>query len=232
MKSDKILIVTSLDDAHADYIINILNERGLREKVIRLNTENFIDNCIVSFTESNVEIEIKDSKRAIKLDEICSVWFRRPKDFLIQHNDERVSTFINKQSMSLLRGIYFATHDSAKWINPLPSLHRARIKLQQLQLAKKLGFNVPRTLVTNDPNSVLKFISSVKRISTKSLDEPNFQTDKYVYPLFNKVVDEDFIVWESVFFQLLLFCWKAFRLRCRHEGQHPTVISNHPTKSS
>jgi hypothetical protein len=114
MKSDKILIVTSLDDAHADYIINILNERGLREKVIRLNTENFIDNCIVSFTESNVEIEIKDSKRAIKLDEICSVWFRRPKDFLIQHNDERVSTFINKQSMSLLRGIYFATHDSAK----------------------------------------------------------------------------------------------------------------------
>ena len=31
------------------------------------------------------------------------------------------------------------------------------------------------------------------------------------------------VVWESVFFQLFLFCWKAFRLRCRHEGQHPTV---------
>ena len=24
------------------------------------------------------------------------------------------------------------------------------------------------------------------------------------------------VVWESVLFQLFLFCWKAFRLRCRH----------------
>ena len=34
------------------------------------------------------------------------------------------------------------------------------------------------------------------------------------------------VVWESVLFQLFLFCWKAFRLRYRHEGQHPTVIGN------
>ncbi len=32
------------------------------------------------------------------------------------------------------------------------------------------------------------------------------------------------VVWESVLFQLFLFCWKAFRLRYRHEGQHPTVM--------
>lgn len=193
MKFNKTLFITSLDDSHADYIITILNERGLGDCVVRLNTENFIENCVVSFTETKFEIIIKDSNRKVISNEISTVWFRRPKDFSFKDEDDRTTSFIHKQSTSLLRGIYFATHDTAKWINPLPSLHRARIKLQQLQLAKTLGFNVPKTLATNNPDAVLDFISTVDSISTKSLDEPNFKTDRYIYPLFNKKLDPTFI---------------------------------------
>jgi glutathione synthase/RimK-type ligase-like ATP-grasp enzyme len=193
MKFDKTLFITSLDDSHADYIINTFNERGLKDCVIRLNTENFIENCVVSFSETAFDIKIKDSNRQINSKEISSVWFRRPKDFTYKTEDDRTTSFIHKQSTSLLRGIYFTTHDTAKWINPLTSLHRARIKLQQLQLAKTLGFNVPKTLATNNPEAVLNFISTVDCISTKSLDEPNFQTDKFIYPLFNKKLTSNFI---------------------------------------
>jgi glutathione synthase/RimK-type ligase-like ATP-grasp enzyme len=194
MKFNKTLFITSIDDAHADYIINLLNERGLNEWVVRLNTEHFIDNCKVSFNETEFEISIKDSKRVINSSEISSVWYRRPKSFLYQTDDLRISNFIHKQAKSLLRGMYFATHDTSKWINPLPNLHRARIKLQQLQLANSIGFNVPKTLATNDKESVLDFISKVKFVSTKSLDEPNFQTDKFIYPIFNRKIKPEYII--------------------------------------
>jgi len=193
MKSAKILVITSIDDAHADYIINALNIRGLAENVIRLNTEHFIENCVISFSETGFKLLIKDSDRLIKSNEITSVWYRRPKDFAFQTIDPKVTQFIHKQSTAILRGIYFATHDTSKWVNPLPCLHKARIKLQQLTTAKSIGFDIPKTIATNDPKAALEFISNIPSISTKSLDEPNFQTDRYIYPLFNRLVTHEFI---------------------------------------
>lgn len=193
MKKDKTLFITSLDDSHSDYIINILNKAEKSENVIRINTESFISNCQTSFTENDFEINIQDSKRKITKNEIFSVWFRRPKEFLFNTNNAKETAFIHKQSTALLRGIYFSTHDTAKWINPLPSLHRARIKLQQLTLAKQIGFNVPKTIATNSPLKASEFINSVEQVSTKSLDEPSFQADKFVYPLFNRKLKKDFI---------------------------------------
>lgn len=193
MQRCKTLFVTSIDDSHSDFIINALNEKGKGKNVVRLNTENFIENCIVSFTEQHFTIQIKDADRTLRSDEIFSVWFRRPKDFVLRTEDDRLTNFIHKQSNALLRGIYFSTHDTAKWINPLPSLHRARIKLQQLTLAKSIGFNVPKTLITNDANEVLEFIKSINQVSTKSLDEPNYQTDKHIFPLFNRRLKKEFI---------------------------------------
>jgi hypothetical protein len=35
-----------------------------------------------------------------------------------------------------------------------------------------------------------------------------------------------FVVWESVWFQLFLFCWKAFRLRCRHAANTQPLGAN------
>ncbi|MDZ4810219.1 MAG: hypothetical protein SGI96_18430 [Bacteroidota bacterium] len=193
MKKNKTLFITSLDDSHSDYIINILNKTGKGKNVVRLNTEFFIENCQTCFTDEDFEINIQDSKKNITKNEIFSVWFRRPKEFLYNTNDEKETAFIHKQSTSLLRGIYFSTHDSAKWINPLPSLHRARIKLQQLSLAKQIGFNVPKTIATNSPVKAQEFINNVEQVSTKSLDEPSFQADKFVYPLFNRKLKKDFI---------------------------------------
>ena len=42
-----------------------------------------------------------------------------------------------------------------------------------------------------------------------------------------------FVVWESVWFQLFLFCWKAFRLRCRHAAntQPLAVMINKPLEN-
>jgi glutathione synthase/RimK-type ligase-like ATP-grasp enzyme len=85
--------------------------------------------------------------------------------------------------------VYFCCHDEALWVNPLPALHRSRLKLQQLQLARRVGLKVPKTIVTNDAEAAVAFCREVKRACTKSLDEPNFKLDGHLYPMLTRVVD-------------------------------------------
>jgi len=191
LQQNKVLIVTSKDDAHADHIITLCNDRGWSERVVRLNTEDFVKNCQVSFDGSNFQVAIKDSERVLGSNEIRAVWYRRPKDFdLSSENNAYVADYIRQQSTACLRGLYFCCHDTAIWVNPLPSLHRSRNKLQQLQIAHQLGLNPPRTIVTNNWQDAYAFCSSVEKVCTKSLDEPNFVLDGHIYPFFTRVLEK------------------------------------------
>ncbi len=187
---DNVLIITSKDDAHADHIIKLFNSKGLGDKIIRLNTEDFVNNCVVSFDGRKFEILIKDSNRKVLSEKIKSVWYRRPKDFKIIEEDPYVRDYIKMQTTAFLRGIYFCCHDSSLWVNPLTSLHRSRHKLQQIQLATLIGFNTPKTMVTNDWNKAYIFARKVKKVCIKSLDEPNFVLDGHLYPFFTHIVDK------------------------------------------
>lgn len=191
MSRDKILIITSKEDSHADLVIDKLNNMGRGEQVIRLNTEDFWLNTETFADGETFNIYIKDSQRSFNSEEILSVWFRRPKDIEVSHVDEGTAAFIQSQANAVLRGLYFSTHDTALWVNPLTSLHRGRIKLQQLQLAKKLGMLVPKTLVTNNPEQALEFISGFPKACTNSLDEPCFTTDGHLFPFYTKIVTKE-----------------------------------------
>lgn len=184
-----VLIVTSKEDSHADLVIYKLNQRNLQDRVIRLNTEDLWLNTEISTNGSNFEVKILDSQRSFNSEEILSVWFRRPKEIEVSHIEEGTSAFIKSQCTALLRGLYFCTHDTARWVNPLPSLHRARIKLQQIKLAKNLGMKTPKTLVANNPQEVLNFFEQVPKVCTKSLDEASFEIDGHIFPLYTHIVN-------------------------------------------
>ncbi len=191
MLRNKLLIVTSKDDAHADYIIFRCNEMGYGDRIIRLNTEDFLTNVLVHFDGSSFQLHIRDSGRFLISDEVYSVWYRRPKDFQLDHEaDPAVADFLKLQGTACLRGLYFCTHDDVLWVNPLSALHRARIKLQQLQMAQRVGLAIPQTLVTNDPEQALAFYDQVGMVCTKSLDEPNFTLDGHLYPMFTRVLHQ------------------------------------------
>jgi glutathione synthase/RimK-type ligase-like ATP-grasp enzyme len=189
MLRNKSLVITSKDDAHADYVITKANDLGVGDQIVRLNTEDFNNNCLLSFKDGNFSISIKDSARSLSSAEIMSVWFRRPKDIVAQHPDPDASQYMKIQATAFLRGLYFCCHNSALWINPLPALHRARIKLQQIQQAINLGFDVPHTIVSNSPQELIDFFDRHEVVCTKSLDEPNFLSDGAIYPIFTRVID-------------------------------------------
>lgn len=174
MSRSKVLIVTSKEDSHADYVIQRCIQFGTSDSIIRVNTEDFLHNCIVNFNGTDFTLDVIDSGRSVSGGDILSVWYRRPKDIVTAEKDAGVDAFVKQQATAALRGLYFCCHDTALWVNPLPALHRARIKMQQIALARTLGFRTPATLVTNDPEAAREFSSRVADLCVKSLDEPYF----------------------------------------------------------
>lgn len=55
-------------------------------------------------------------------------------------------------------------------------------KILNLEIAKKCGFKIPNTIVTNNKDDLLNFIKKDKKYITKSLyHPPNLETEKFLY---------------------------------------------------
>lgn len=199
MKKNKVLVLTSKDDPHADIIIDKFNKWDLGKQIIRLNTSEFAENCIMEFDGKQAKINIIDSERTFNTNEILSVWYRRPDNVKIQTNDDEfVIKFIERESNTFLNGLYHITHDSAIWINPLPALEKSRQKLYQIYLAQKLKIPTPKTLITNNPEKVLDFFDTTKsKIINKGLSKPWFYYQEELYPYFTRIVEREEILANS-----------------------------------
>lgn len=174
------LIITSKEDPHTDYIIDIINSNGFGDRVIRLNTEDFVDNCKVHFNGKIASIYLKDSNKEIHSNELYSVWYRRPKKIKYKNSDEGIQRFIIDQSETFLQNFYYLTQKNTKWINPLLNLQQARNKFYQLALANEIGFNVPETVITNDFEKAINFVTKTESIN-KSLSKPYYHIDNEFY---------------------------------------------------
>lgn len=190
MDDSKVLIVTSKDDVHADNLIMQALQLGLDQRTVRINTEDFGTNSAVSFDGTNFLISLADSGRSLSSDQLVSVWFRRPKDIAVSEELELpAAAFARKQWTAFLRGLYFSTHGTAKWYNPLPAIHAARIKLPQLVLAAEVGMRVPKVCVTNSSDEAATFFGGHERVCTKSLDEPSVEADGHLFPMYTRIIE-------------------------------------------
>lgn len=191
MKENDLLVITNKVDSHADGVISYMNSIGYGRRVVRLNTEEFGSNCITILSGDEESVRVIDSDRKIDLSAVSSVWFRRPEMPKVEHSgSEYDDEFAVGQINALLRSFYFLTHGNALWINPLPSLHKARNKLQQLQLAKQIGFRMPAWLATNDQASARRFFQSQKRVCVKSLDRSSFNRGEREHAIFTAILDD------------------------------------------
>lgn len=175
------LIITSKEDAHADYLIEKINARNLTSRTIRLNTEDFVENCSYSFDCKTINLKIKDSKKSFKIIDIKTVWYRRPKKINYNNIDEGITKFVNDQSTAFLDGLYYLTEKTALWINPITNLQAARSKIVQLNLANKLKIRMPKTVITNQATTALNFAKN-KKVINKSLTVPYFNLQDKLYP--------------------------------------------------
>jgi glutathione synthase/RimK-type ligase-like ATP-grasp enzyme len=186
-------------------MLRLAYQEGIGDRFIRLNTEDVATNIDATFSQGHFELHIRDSGRTLFSDELLSVWYRRPEEIRAPHGSEsEPGDFIVQQWTAFLRGFYMATLDTARWVSPLPALHRSRYKLAQLKLARELGFTTPETLSTNVPDEAVAFADRHQEICVKSLDEPLFRLNGTLHP------------------------WLTTRVSAEHVRQHMEAVRHCP----
>lgn len=125
---------------------------------------------------------IKSNGTKIDLNEIHSVWWRRPQRYVLnsQSKHPSVKRFMYDECVQAFKGTMISLHPTVKFLNPIIKGEEASFKLHQLRLAKELGFNIPNTIVTNSVEEAMQFISN--------------NSNDCIYKPFNGV---DFGPWET-----------------------------------
>jgi hypothetical protein len=157
-----ILVITHKLDFTADYLINIFNQRGIAYK--RFNCEDIL------ITEYAFNLNPSLSYSIFGVEKFTSVWFRRTMipDLELEMPEER--KYILGEIEALMKNIFAIL--PAKWVSSPNAVYHAENKLYQLQLAQRLGFNIPRTLVTSEKTIISEFYQLHQPIIIK----PIFQT--------------------------------------------------------
>lgn len=179
MEQAQIAVITNHLDVHADTVICCLQNLGAR--VYRINTEEFPydTKLVIKDTGCGFSGYLKSSSINLDLKKITSVWYRRPERTLTtdQFNDEQVKKFITNESQATLANLYELTE--CFWVSHPDMIRKARHKLYQAEVARKLGYKIPRTIVTSDPiqagnfykqcngNVVIKSLSGTQLVYNK-----------------------------------------------------------------
>jgi glutathione synthase/RimK-type ligase-like ATP-grasp enzyme len=121
-----------------------------------------------------------------------SVWFRRTKLPPLNDIDLETQQYLFNEYEALLKNL-FCIIDS-KWISDPFSIYKAENKLLQLKVAKKIGFNIPKTILTNSNHDLLNFFNeNDKNIIIKPLSQSKILKNNEIEFLFTNRIDEQHI---------------------------------------
>lgn len=150
-----VLFVCGKTDLTADLVLLEIRKRDV--EVIRLNVEDFpVTLRISSQLTPNHKSWLVDFS-GVSLEKIRSVYYRPHKEprSSPKIKNPRERNLIIEQSQLLVEWL----EDMFKcfWLNSPRAINKARSKALQLSIAANIGFQIPDTLITNNPKSARDF---------------------------------------------------------------------------
>jgi MvdD family ATP-grasp ribosomal peptide maturase len=165
MEMKRVLIITfSQDNECIELVEKALKAR--KAEPYRFNTELFPTEIQLSLEDR------KDGKRWIlslpggelDLDEVTGVWYRRLR--IGEKLPDEMSRKLREPSLLESRTVFFGLLESlGKDVFVLDPYHRVKYashKQLQMQVARDVGLEIPRTLITNSPEAVREFFAACK----------------------------------------------------------------------
>ena len=192
MTSDTVLLVTASHDQAPEYVGKALEHRGV--PFFRLNTDRFPWEVLGSFNPHG-DIAISDGKGSISGKEVKSVWYRRNvAPDLPDSLNAGTQEFCKRETRAFLEGT-LAVLPTRRWLSAPQSIWCAEHKPYQLAVANKLGFTLPKTVVTNDP-SAAQGLANGRRLVAKAVSSGYIASVDGNRPIFTSALDpsdiEDF----------------------------------------
>jgi hypothetical protein len=156
-----ILILSAPHDPHVEFVVRKLEKR--RAEFLCFDPAEFpaSSRIAVSF-EATVRptYQLRYEGQDFDLRDVSAIWHRRPGFPTPDGSITAVAVreWICQESQSLLEGVW-STLQCLHMPGPHHVRYAAENKLKQLDLAARLGFSIPRTIVTNRPEDLLESFS-------------------------------------------------------------------------
>ena len=165
----QILLLASRFDLACDYVVSQLRRRCA--SYFRLNTEDFDQFAIVAFPdEPSVRLRAEGLEILLKQPRLKAIFFRRgvyPREAFTPQ-DSPDEQLIRTHRSAFMRS--FMAFDSCQWMNHPAATYEAEHKVVQLATAKRIGFSIPRTVITNHASGIRAAAQGEDTVAIKGLD--------------------------------------------------------------
>lgn len=188
-----LLIVTNKADYTADFLILELQRQG--RKFVRFNTEDFPLSTEISMdlsSSGDLDGYFDIYGQRLAFSDIDSIWYRRPLTPSLPNEtfDELSQNFIITESRYTLDSVWRIL--TCFWVSHPDNLRAAETKLHQLITARKLGLNIPHTLISTSPEKVKSFYTTHDRqIIYKPQRYVQVDRDERIDLIYTNLVDEE-----------------------------------------
>jgi MvdC family ATP-grasp ribosomal peptide maturase len=211
MRSTVLLLSHSQAHFTVDRVAAALAQRGARP--IRLDTDRFPREVRLSARLGTHRVPeqpgyvIESGATTVETEDVQAVWMHKIwKPQLGDDLDPQFQEACERESIATLRGFLDGLH-AARWVDDLGRITLAENKLRQLRLAQAAGLQIPRTLVTNDPEQVRAFFREVGGAMVAKLATPlSISMDassEFVYT--SEVHEQDLAAAESLRYSPMIF---------------------------
>ena len=139
-----------------DHVVGLFRAGGIR--CLRWPTSFFPLQSSLHYRIAGDHLEgtIKVSGTNVDLAEIRSVWYRNTSSFVMPSRLSAIEKrFARAEANSAFSGLMQI--GNWFWVNHPDRVRIASSKALQLKVAQELGFSVPKTVITNDPDEVREF---------------------------------------------------------------------------
>ncbi|MEV0585346.1 MvdC/MvdD family ATP grasp protein [Nonomuraea sp. NPDC050310] len=190
--ADHVLILTIDGDPHGVHLANLLARRGA--EVTLFDPVEFPARARLDAAydrSGQVRRRLRTERQTVELDALTAVLVRRPQqpEPHPEIEDPEARAYIQQQCEAFSSDLWEQL-DCRTVPAPRSAVLRAQRKSRQLTLAGRIGFELPETLITTDPDDLLDFYNRHDgRIITKALDLPwliradGERTSRYTEPV-------------------------------------------------
>ena len=156
-----VLIITRSDDNQCvESVIDAIKQKGGTS--FRFDTDRFPTEVrlIAEYLKGSERLQLISAEGELDLREVSAIWHRRLEigGRIPRSLDPQLRMASIGEANRTVKGMLESL--KAFRMDPEPVIRRAENKQIQLQVARDLGLETPRTLITNDPNAVRAFEKS------------------------------------------------------------------------
>ncbi|MBY0405349.1 MAG: hypothetical protein K2X66_15725 [Cyanobacteria bacterium] len=203
MKAKPFLALSFQQDLHVRYVEECLKRRG--ESLILVDWRNFPDTCQIhiEYSKTGNLLTLETEGHSLSPETLSAVWVRRIRHAESQNLqfDESAQAFATTEAQGMLSALPDLWHKQCPWVSLPDLIYRGCRKPYQAMVAQSLGFVIPETLFSNNPERASAFVRRLQTVALKPvaslwIENPSAQENNITEAQLqkNEVVDVDLTV--------------------------------------